>query len=76
MIVKKSVVGTGHARKEQVAMMVARLLPGCQLASPDAADALAVAICHAHQSATRNSWAAGRPDPLKADPLKPAGAER
>jgi crossover junction endodeoxyribonuclease RuvC len=65
MIVKKSVVGTGHASKDQVAMMVGRLLPGCQPASPDAADALAVAICHAHQSATRNSWAAGRSDPLK-----------
>lgn len=56
MIVKKSVVGTGHAAKEQVAMMVARLLPGCDLASADAADALAVAICHAHRSATLDRW--------------------
>ncbi len=46
-LVKKSVVGTGHADKAQVAMMVGRLLPGV-LATADAADALAVAICHAH----------------------------
>lgn len=64
MVVKKSVVGTGHARKEQVAMMVERLLPGCALASADAADALAVAICHAHHDATRRHWTAGRSDPL------------
>jgi len=47
--IKKSVVGTGHAAKEQVQMMVKMLLPGCLLESVDAADALAVAICHAHQ---------------------------
>lgn len=58
MIVKKSVVGTGHAGKEQVQMMVERLLPGCRLASADAADALAVAICHAHHAASLRSWAA------------------
>ncbi len=52
-LVKKSVVGVGHATKEQVQMMVARLLPGAKLASPDAADALAVAICHIHHAATR-----------------------
>ena len=46
--IKKSVVGTGHAAKEQVQMMVKMLLPGCLLESSDAADALAVAICHAH----------------------------
>lgn len=46
--VKKAVVGVGHADKEQVAMMVQRLLPGCCLVKADAADALAVAICHAH----------------------------
>lgn len=57
MIVKKSVVGTGHAGKEQVQMMVERLLPGCKLASADAADALAVAICHAHHAASLRSWA-------------------
>jgi crossover junction endodeoxyribonuclease RuvC len=46
-LVKKSVVGTGHADKTQVAMMVGVLLPGAK-AKADAADALAVAICHAH----------------------------
>jgi crossover junction endodeoxyribonuclease RuvC len=37
-------------------MMVRRLLPGCTLASADAADALAVAICHAHHAATAVRW--------------------
>lgn len=59
MIVKKSVVGNGHADKHQVAMMVQRLLPGCAIASADAADALAVAICHSHFRATADSWASG-----------------
>jgi crossover junction endodeoxyribonuclease RuvC len=56
--VKKSVVGAGHAAKEQVAMMVARLLPGCAIDGPDAADALAVAICHAHHAETGRLWLA------------------
>lgn len=56
--VKKSVVGAGHATKEQVQMMVGRLLPGCRFSSPDAADALAVAICHAHFSQTARRWQA------------------
>ncbi len=46
-LVKKSVVGTGHAEKEQVQAMIKALLLGVE-ASSDAADALAVAICHAH----------------------------
>lgn len=46
--VKKSVVGVGHADKNQVALMVQRLLPASGVVSADAADALAVAICHAH----------------------------
>ncbi len=46
--VKKSIVGVGHADKTQVAMMVNRLLPKYGNATKDAADALAVAICHAH----------------------------
>lgn len=46
-LVKKSVVGTGAAEKTQVAAMIAILLPGAK-ASADAADALAVAVCHAH----------------------------
>ena len=55
-VVKKSVVGVGHAAKEQVQMMVRRLLPGAALAGPDAADALAAAICHAHHAATEAAW--------------------
>lgn len=47
-LVKKSVVGTGHAQKPQVAMMVRTLLPAAGDVADDAADALAVAICHAH----------------------------
>lgn len=57
--VKRAVVGTGAAEKEQVAMMVRRLLPGAALRRADAADALAVAICHAHHRASRERWAAG-----------------
>lgn len=51
-LVKKSVVGAGHAAKTQVGMMVRTLLPGARLETPDAADALAVAICHAHHAAS------------------------
>ncbi len=50
--VKKAVVGTGGAEKAQVHAMVQRLLPGVAIAGPDAADALAVAICHAHHLAS------------------------
>ena len=57
-MVKKSVVGAGHAEKAQVQMMVRRLLPGCDIAEPDAADALAVAICHAHHAGTARRWTA------------------
>jgi crossover junction endodeoxyribonuclease RuvC len=55
--VKKAVVGVGHADKAQVAMMVRRLLPGAGVTSGDAADALAVAICHAHIGTTQTRWA-------------------
>ena len=51
-LVKKAVVGTGAAEKAQVHAMVARLLPGVAIAGPDAADALAVAITHAHHLAS------------------------
>ncbi|MBP8233594.1 MULTISPECIES: crossover junction endodeoxyribonuclease RuvC [Rhizorhabdus] len=51
-IVKKAVVGTGGAEKRQVQAMVKVLLPGAKLAGPDAADALAVAITHAHHLAS------------------------
>ena len=56
--VKLAVVGTGGADKEQVAMMVRRLLPGATLKRADASDALAVAICHAHHRSSRTAWAA------------------
>ena len=51
-LVKKAVVGTGGAEKAQVHAIVQRLLPGVQIAGPDAADALAVAITHAHHLAS------------------------
>ena len=51
-LVKKAVVGTGAAEKTQVHAMVQRLLPGVKIAGPDAADALAVAITHAHHLAS------------------------
>lgn len=47
-LIKKAIVGTGAAEKAQIDAMVQRLLPGVQIAGPDAADALAVAITHAH----------------------------
>jgi crossover junction endodeoxyribonuclease RuvC len=46
--VKKAVVGAGHADKKQIRMMVKVLLPKAEFDSDDAADALAIAICHAH----------------------------
>ena len=51
-LVKKAVVGTGTAEKAQVHALVGRLLPGAKIDGPDAADALAVAICHAHHLGT------------------------
>jgi crossover junction endodeoxyribonuclease RuvC len=54
--VKLSVVGTGGADKNQVGIMVRRLLPGATLKRADAADALAVAICHAHHRSSRQAW--------------------
>ena len=53
-LIKKTVTGAGHAEKTQVQMMVKVLLPRCDFGSPDAADALAVAITHAqHRGALR-----------------------
>ncbi|MET0370235.1 MAG: crossover junction endodeoxyribonuclease RuvC [Sphingobium sp.] len=51
-LIKKAVVGVGNASKDQVHAMVERLLPGAKIAGPDAADALAVAITHAHHLAS------------------------
>lgn len=51
-LVKKAVVGTGGADKNQVHAMVGRLLPAVKISGADAADALAVAITHAHHLAS------------------------
>jgi crossover junction endodeoxyribonuclease RuvC len=58
-LVKKAVVGTGTAEKAQVHAMVSRLLPGVTIDGPDAADALAVAICHAHHLSTSKRTGSG-----------------
>lgn len=57
-VVKKSVVGTGAAEKDQVGFMIARLLPTAGKTTADAADALAVAIAHAHHRKLRRIGAA------------------
>jgi crossover junction endodeoxyribonuclease RuvC len=54
-LVKKAVVGNGNAEKVQVHAMIQRLLPGAAIAGPDAADALAVAITHAHHLASKRA---------------------
>jgi crossover junction endodeoxyribonuclease RuvC len=69
--IKKSVVGVGHAAKEQIQMMVGRLLPGVAFAGADAADALAVAICHVHHASTAAVWTLSA-----ASPAARAGAAR
>lgn len=56
--VKKAVVGVGHADKAQVAHMVKIQLPGVQFSGPDAADALAIAICHSFHMQSAGSLAA------------------
>ena len=59
--VKKTVVGVGHADKRQIAHMVKMQLPGAELAGPDAADALAIALCHAfHLQTARATQRADR----------------
>lgn len=52
-LVKKAIVGTGHAEKSQIQLMVKTLLPTAQFKGADAADALAIAICHAHHRTYR-----------------------
>jgi len=54
-LVKKAIVGTGAADKVQVQAMLRVLLPGAVIAGPDAADALAVAIAHAHHGAGKGA---------------------
>jgi len=58
-LVKKTVVGSGHGDKKQIRMMVAVLLPKAKVDSDDAADALAIAITHAHHRVSRLIAAAG-----------------
>lgn len=53
-LVKKSVVGTGHASKDQIGSMIRTLLPTSGRMGADAADALAIAICHAHHASSRD----------------------
>jgi crossover junction endodeoxyribonuclease RuvC len=56
-LIKKSVVGTGHATKDQMEMMVRTLVPTVgRSITADEADAIAVAICHAHHAATRSRF--------------------
>ncbi len=52
-LVKKSIVGTGHAEKGQIQLMVKTLMPQADFKGADAADALAIAICHAHHRSHR-----------------------
>lgn len=56
--VKKAVVGVGHADKRQIGHMVRIHLPGAEIAGPDAADALAIAICHSHHLGSAGRLAA------------------
>jgi len=70
--VKKAVVGAGRADKAQVATMMRHLLPGTE-AVADAADALAVAVCHAHRAGTRRLWGA-EPVPAHGKGAWPGGA--
>jgi crossover junction endodeoxyribonuclease RuvC len=52
-LVKKSVTGTGHAAKQQIGMMIRTLLPASGKVGADEADALAIALCHAHHAQSR-----------------------
>ena len=54
--IKKTVVGVGHADKKQVMHMVQLQLPGVQLNGPDAADALAIAICHSFHAVSNSRF--------------------
>ena len=54
--VKKTVVGIGHADKQQIAHMVKLQLPGVKLNGPDSTDALAIAICHSIHAASNNRF--------------------
>lgn len=58
--VKKAIVGAGHGDKQQIRMMVKVLLPKATFESDDAADALAIALCHAHHRTSPLAVAAGK----------------
>jgi len=58
-LIKKSVVGAGHAEKRQIQTMVGFLLPKARFESADEADALAIAICHANHRQARMRMAVG-----------------
>ncbi len=53
-VIKKTVVGVGHAEKDQVKRMVKLLLPRAEMKTADSTDALAIAICHAHHRSRRS----------------------
>src|SRR3546814_21131216 len=78
LIVKKAVVGTGHADKVQVAIMVTRILPGCSLHTAAAADPLAAAICHRHPFPTclRSSHGVAVPAPARPSPAHHTSVQR
>jgi crossover junction endodeoxyribonuclease RuvC len=70
-LVKKTIVGAGHCDKQQIRMMVGVLLPRADPQSPDAADALAIAITHAHHrggALVRIAALATTPAPARARP--------
>ena len=54
--IKKTVVGIGHADKQQISHMVQLQLPGVQINGPDSSDALAIAICHSYHSVSNNRF--------------------
>ncbi len=69
-LVKKTVVGNGHADKRQIRVMVKTLLPACGVSSEDAADALAIAICHAHHLSSSNRLAMSLHDKITVELAK------
>ena len=54
--VKKTIVGVGHADKQQIMQMVKLQLPGVQLNGPDSSDALAIAICHSYHAQSNDRF--------------------
>jgi len=64
-LIKKSLVGNGHADKNQIHVMVSHLLPGVEIDSADSADALAIAICHGHHLPLTNRWQKKMAEPVR-----------